>query len=51
MCVDCDMFMMLADDATLLTSGQDILQIGYMQENLDQVFNWCDNNHICDPFS
>ena len=38
---------MLADDTTLHTSGKDIMQIrNNMQESLDQVSNWCDNNHM-----
>ena len=38
---------MLADDTTLHTSGKDILQIrSNMQDSLDQVSSWCDNNHI-----
>ena len=38
---------MLADDTTLHTSGKDILQIrSNMQDSLDQVSNWCDNNYI-----
>ena len=42
--VDCDM---LADDKTLHTSGKDIMQIrSNMQDNLDQVSNGCDNNHM-----
>ena len=42
--VDCDM---LADDTTLHTSGKNILQIrSNMQDRLDQVSNWCDNNHM-----
>jgi len=42
--VDCDT---LADDTTLHTSGKDILQIrGIMQDSLDQVSNWCHNNHM-----
>ena len=42
--VDCDV---LADDTTLHTSGKDIMQIrSNMQDGLDQVSNWCDNNHI-----
>ena len=42
--VDCDM---LADDTTLHTSGKDIMQIrSNMQDSLDQVSNWCDNNHM-----
>ena len=41
--VDCDM---LADDTTLHTSGKYIIQIrSNMQDSLDQVSNWCDNNH------
>ena len=42
--VDCDL---LADDTTLHTSGKDILQIrSNMQDSLDQVSKWCDNNHM-----
>ena len=42
--VDCDM---LADDTTLHTSGKDILQIrSNVQDSLDQVPKWCDNNHM-----
>ena len=42
--VDCDM---LADDTTLHTSGKDIMQIrSNMQNSLDQVSNWSDNNHM-----
>ena len=42
--VDCDM---LADDTTLHTSGKDIMQNrSNMQDSLDQVSNWCDNNHM-----
>ena len=42
--VDCDM---LADDTTLHTSGKDIMQIrSNMQDRLDQVYNWCDTNHM-----
>ena len=42
--VDCDL---LADDTTLYTSGKDILQIrSNMQDSLDQVSKWCDNNHM-----
>ena len=42
--VDCDM---LADDTTLHTSGKDIMQIrNNTQDSLDQVSNWCDNNHM-----
>ena len=38
---------MLADDTTLHTSGKDILQIrSNMQDSLDQVSNWCHNNHM-----
>ena len=38
---------MLADDTTLHTSGKDILQNrNNMQDSLDQVPNWCDNNHM-----
>ena len=37
----------LADDTTLHTSGKDIMQIrSKMQHSLDQVSNWCDNNHM-----
>ena len=42
--VDCDM---PADDTTVHTSGKDILQIrSNMQDSLDHVSNWCDNNHM-----
>ena len=41
--VDCDM---LADDTTLHTSGKDMQIRSNMQDNLDQVSNWCDNNHV-----
>ena len=42
--VDCDM---LADDSTLHTSGKHIMQIrSNMQDRLDQVSNWCQNNHM-----
>ena len=42
--VDCDI---LAGDTTLHTSGKDILQIrNNMQDSLDQVSSWCDNNHM-----
>ena len=42
--VDCDM---LADDTTLHTSGKDSMQIrSNTQDSLDQVSNWCDNNHM-----
>ena len=42
--VDCDM---LADDTTLHTSGKDIMQIrSSVQDSLDQVSNWCDNNRM-----
>ena len=38
---------MLADDTTLHTSGKDITQIrSNMQDSLDQLSNWCDNNHM-----
>ena len=38
---------MLADDTTLHTSGKGIMQIrNNMQDSLDQVSNWCDNNHM-----
>ena len=42
--VDCDM---LADATTRHTSGKDIMQIrSNMQDSLDQVSNWCVNNHM-----
>ena len=41
--VDCDM---LADDTTLHTSGKDMQIISNMQDSLDQVSSWCDNNHM-----
>ena len=42
--VACDM---LAADTTLHTSGKDIMQIrSNMQNSLDQVSNWCDDNHM-----
>ena len=42
--VDCDM---LADDTTLHTCGKDIMQIrSNMQDSLDQVSSWCDNNNM-----
>ena len=42
--VDCDM---LAYSTTLHTSGKDNTQIkSNMQDSLDQVSNWCDNNHM-----
>ena len=42
--VDCDM---LTDDTTLHTSGKDILQIrSNMQDSLEQVSSWCDENHM-----
>ena len=42
--IDCDM---LADDTTLHTSGKDTMQIrSNMQDRLDQVSSWCDNNHM-----
>ena len=38
---------MLADDTTLYTSGKDILHFrSKMQDSLDQVSSWCDNNHM-----
>ena len=38
---------MLADDTTLHTSGKDTMQIrSNMQDRLDQVSSWCDNNHM-----
>ena len=38
---------MLADDTTLHTSGKDILQIrSNMQDSLEQVSSWCDENHM-----
>ena len=38
---------MLADDTTLHTSGKDILQTrSNMQDSLDQVSSWSDNNHM-----
>ena len=38
---------MLADDTTVHTSGKDITQIrSNMQDSLDQVSSWCDNNHM-----
>ena len=40
--VDCDM---LADDTALHTSGKDMQIRSNMQDSLDQVSNWCDNNH------
>ena len=40
----CDM---LADDTTLHTSGKDIMQVEHtLQESLDQVSCWCDNNSM-----
>ena len=42
--VDCDL---LADDTILHTSGKDIMQIrSNMQDWLNQVSSWCDNNHM-----
>ena len=42
--VDCDM---LADDTTHCTHLEKIMQIrSNMQDSLDQVSNWCDNNHM-----
>ena len=38
---------MLADDTKLHTSGKEIMQIrNNTQDSLDQVSNWCDNNHM-----
>ena len=37
---------MLADDTTLHTSGKDMQIRSNMQESLDQVSNWCDNDHM-----
>jgi len=38
---------MLADDTTLHTSGKDILQTrSNMQDSLDQVSSWSDNNDM-----
>ena len=37
---------MLADDTTLHTSGKDMQIRSNMQDSLDQVSNWCDNNHM-----
>ena len=38
---------MLADDTTQHTSGKYILQIrSNMQDNLNQVSRWSDNNHM-----
>ena len=42
--VACDI---LADDTTLHTSGKDIMQVEHtLQESLDQVSCWCDNNSM-----
>ena len=41
--VDCNM---LADDTTLHKSGKDMQIRSNMQDSLDQVSNWCDNNHM-----
>ena len=41
--VDCDM---LADDTTLHTSEKDMQIRSNLQDSLDQVSSWCDNNHI-----
>ena len=42
--VDC---VMLADDTTLHTSGKYIMPVRRnMQDSLDQVSSWCDNNHM-----
>ena len=36
---------MLADDTTLHTSGEDIMQVEHtLEESLDQVSCWCGNN-------
>ena len=38
---------MLANDTTLHTSGKEIMQIrSNTQDSLDQISNWCDNNHM-----
>ena len=37
---------MLADDTTLNTSGKDLQIRSNMQDSLDQVSNWCNNNHM-----
>ena len=38
---------MLADDTTLHTSGKNILEIrSNIQDSLDQVSSWCDNNYM-----
>ena len=38
---------MLADDTTLHASGKDIMQVEHtLQESLDQVSFWCDNNSM-----
>ena len=38
---------MLADDRTLHTSGEDIMQVEHtLQESLDHVSCWCDNNYM-----
>ena len=38
---------MLADDTTLHTSGKDIMHVEHtLQESLDQVSCWCDNNSM-----
>ena len=38
---------MMSDDTILHTSGKGIMQIrSNMQDRLDQVSNWCDNNHM-----
>ena len=41
--VDCNM---LADDTTLHKSGKDMQIRSNMQDSLDQVSNWCDNNQF-----
>ena len=37
---------MLADYTTLHTSGKDMQIRSNMQDSLDQVSSWCDNNHM-----
>ena len=42
--VDC---YMLANDTTLHTTGKYIMQTrSNMQDSIDQVSNWCDNNYM-----
>ena len=39
-------YITLADNTTLDTTGKDILHTrSNMQDSVDQVSNWCDNNH------